>query len=119
VSNPPYIPTSVIDTLEKQVRDYEPRAALDGGTDGMEVCRLLLEGLPCLMRDGAALFMETGGAAQVTALAGLSGRRGLNFVRSFRDHRGIDRFMLWIKRAKDNKIYGADGCYKKHGQRMG
>jgi release factor glutamine methyltransferase len=110
VSNPPYIPTSVIDTLEKQVRDYEPRAALDGGADGLDVCRLLLRELPCLMKDGAALFMETGGVEQVTALAGLSGRPeyGLNFVRSFRDHREIDRFMLWIKQRKDNKIMRAD-----------
>ncbi|MDR3355470.1 MAG: peptide chain release factor N(5)-glutamine methyltransferase [Synergistaceae bacterium] len=99
VSNPPYIPTSVIDTLEKQVRDYEPRAALDGGADGLDVCRLLLRELPRLMKDGAALLMETGGAGQVTALAGLSrgSERGLKFVRSFKDHRGIDRFMLWIK----------------------
>ncbi|MDR1482235.1 MAG: peptide chain release factor N(5)-glutamine methyltransferase [Synergistaceae bacterium] len=103
VSNPPYIPTAVIDTLERQVRDYEPRVALDGGIDGLDVCRLMLVELPRLMKDGAAFFIETGGAGQVSELANLSGQagRGLDFIRSFEDHRGIDRFMLWIKSKKE------------------
>jgi release factor glutamine methyltransferase len=41
VSNPPYIATDVIDTLEPEVRDHEPRLALDGGADGLDAYRLL------------------------------------------------------------------------------
>ncbi|MFN3377774.1 MAG: methyltransferase, partial [Burkholderiaceae bacterium] len=41
VSNPPYIPTAVIDTLEPEVRDHEPRLALDGGADGLDAYREL------------------------------------------------------------------------------
>ena len=39
MSNPPYIPTGQIDSLEPEVRDFEPRAALDGGTDGQDFFR--------------------------------------------------------------------------------
>lgn len=42
VSNPPYIPTAEVDTLDIEVRDFEPRLALDGGADGLDVFRRLL-----------------------------------------------------------------------------
>lgn len=42
VSNPPYIPTADIETLDQEVRDYDPRAALDGGDDGLHVYRSLI-----------------------------------------------------------------------------
>ena len=43
ISNPPYIPTDVIEHLEPGVRDYEPRLALDGGPDGLEMVARLIE----------------------------------------------------------------------------
>ena len=51
LSNPPYIPTGVIPTLEPGVRDYEPHLALDGGADGLRVvARLIDQASPCSSR---------------------------------------------------------------------
>ena len=59
-SNPPYIPSAEILTLEPEVRLYEPRAALDGGTDGLDAYRTLAELLPRLLRPGAIAVLELG-----------------------------------------------------------
>ena len=60
VSNPPYIPTDVIPTLEPGVRDYEPHLALDGGDDGLRVvARLIAEAVP-LLKPGGHLILEIG-----------------------------------------------------------
>ncbi|MDR1650842.1 MAG: peptide chain release factor N(5)-glutamine methyltransferase [Synergistaceae bacterium] len=100
VMNPPYIPSETIKTLEVQVRDYEPRLALDGGPDGLDVFRKLLPGIPGLMKPGAPLAAETGGGGQLRELRALAERTApdLEFVNILPDHRSIDRFMLWRKR---------------------
>jgi release factor glutamine methyltransferase len=60
VSNPPYIPTCDIETLEPEVRDYDPRVALDGGCDGLEIYRVLIsESIRYLNPDGW-LLVEIG-----------------------------------------------------------
>ena len=60
VSNPPYIPKSVIDTLDPEVRDYEPKRALDGGEDGLDFYKILAkEGKNYLKRSGI-MFLEIG-----------------------------------------------------------
>jgi release factor glutamine methyltransferase len=63
-SNPPYIPTDVIPTLEPGVRDYEPHAALDGGPDGLRVVARLIEQAPALLRPGGHLVLEIGTAQE-------------------------------------------------------
>lgn len=60
LSNPPYIPTGEIDALEPDVRLYEPRAALDGGADGLDSYRSLAAILPRLLRPGAHALLELG-----------------------------------------------------------
>jgi release factor glutamine methyltransferase len=64
VSNPPYIPTAEIAGLQPEVRDYEPREALDGGPDGLDFYRSIIPAAPsCLEKDGW-LLLEVGiGAA--------------------------------------------------------
>ena len=59
-SNPPYIPTGQIDLLEPEIRLYEPRAALDGGPDGMMAYRSLAALLPRALRAGGLAFLELG-----------------------------------------------------------
>lgn len=97
ITNPPYIPTPEIAGLEPQVRDYEPREALDGGPDGLTLVTRLLHTLPNYMKHGAPLYLETGGEAQVRSLeaGAVQFVQNLKLLESFEDHWGIRRFMLW------------------------
>lgn len=58
VSNPPYVPTSVIDTLEKEVKLYDPLLALDGGPDGSNVVKRILDLLPRFLSPGGLAAIE-------------------------------------------------------------
>lgn len=60
VSNPPYIKTEEIDTLDKEVKDYEPRIALDGGEDGLDFYRRICEGAKQRLNGHGKLFLEAG-----------------------------------------------------------
>lgn len=60
LSNPPYIPASEIDALDPEVRLHEPRAALDGGADGLDSYRSLARILPRLLRPGGTALLELG-----------------------------------------------------------
>ena len=75
VVNAPYVPTSAIATMPPEARDHEPRSALDGGLDGLDVHRRVAAGAtPWLRRDGIVV-LETGRlqATRSTALLGLAG----------------------------------------------
>ena len=76
VSNPPYVPSSVVDTLTREVRAFEPRLALDGGTDGLDIFRRLLDEAPRMLRPGGLFACElfetaTEPAAEFCRAAGL------------------------------------------------
>jgi release factor glutamine methyltransferase len=75
VSNPPYIPTADIATLMPDVARYEPKRALDGGTDGYDAYRTILHDLPqCLQPGGVAVLeLGIGQAGTVAALAQAAG----------------------------------------------
>jgi release factor glutamine methyltransferase len=60
VSNPPYIPSREIELLEPEVRDYDPRDALDGGADGLDIYRSLIPSALACMNSGGWLFVEIG-----------------------------------------------------------
>jgi release factor glutamine methyltransferase len=60
VSNPPYIPTAEIETLQPEVRDHEPRLALDGGPDGLDAYRLLAPEILRVLRPGGQFAVEVG-----------------------------------------------------------
>jgi release factor glutamine methyltransferase len=60
VSNPPYIASSVIPTLDREVREHDPRLALDGGPDGLEPYRILLGETGRLLAPGGLLVVEIG-----------------------------------------------------------
>lgn len=70
VSNPPYIPTSDIESLEPEVRDHDPRIALDGGSDGLDFYRLLVRDAPLFLTAGGWLLLEVG-CGQAPDVAGL------------------------------------------------
>ena len=58
--NPPYIPSSVIETLEQEVKDYEPRLALDGGEDGMDIYRKIASEYKNYLNENGTLMLEIG-----------------------------------------------------------
>ena len=60
ISNPPYIPRGMIDTLQVEIARYEPRGALDGGADGTDVIRRIAAEAPAHLKNGAALVVEIG-----------------------------------------------------------
>ncbi|MGD0581168.1 MAG: peptide chain release factor N(5)-glutamine methyltransferase [Bryobacteraceae bacterium] len=72
VSNPPYIASAEIDALQREVREWEPRAALDGGPDGLAVYRRLIPDAARLLRPGGWLILEIG-ATQGESVPGLLG----------------------------------------------
>ena len=60
VSNPPYIPTRDIALLAPEVRDFDPRGALDGGADGLDAYRAIARQMPAMLRDNGVLIVEIG-----------------------------------------------------------
>jgi len=89
VSNPPYIPTSEIDSLQPEVR-YEPREALDGGPDGLAAYRRLLP----QARHLARLVAVEIGAGQSEAVARIAAEAGWDRIETVRDLAGIERVVL-------------------------
>lgn len=93
VSNPPYVPTDVIDSLAPEITDHEPRAALDGGPDGLRVIRRLVSEAPRWLEPGAPLVLETFGDAQAAEVARLMSAGGFIDVTTRRDLAGVTRFV--------------------------
>jgi len=60
VSNPPYIASAVVDGLERHIRDHEPRMALDGGVDGLDVLRAIVRDAVMVLRPGGWIYFEIG-----------------------------------------------------------
>ena len=93
VSNPPYIPSDAIATLPPEVRDHEPRAAIDGGGDGLAVIRRLVREAPAWLLPGAPLVLETAGGEQLDAVAALMLEAGFTHVATRCDLAGVTRFV--------------------------
>ena len=90
VSNPPYIPSRVIEGLAPEVRDHEPRIALDGSDDGLTFYRILAEEARNHLAEGGSIYMEIG-YDQSEAVEGLFRSGGYRDVRTFQDLAGQDR----------------------------
>ena len=90
VSNPPYIPTGVIPGLAPEVLS-EPRMSLDGGGDGLDVARMLVELSPSKLKKGGALIMELGGFQAKNLLAAMPASIWKE-KRTHKDLNGIERF---------------------------
>ncbi len=86
VSNPPYIPTSVIPTLEPGVRDYEPHRALDGGEDGLRVVAPLIAQAVTLLKPGGHLILEIGSDQDDAVRSLLAAQPALKLWPTVRDH---------------------------------
>ncbi len=90
VSNPPYIPARVIDTLAPEVKDYEPHLALDGGDDGLDIIRRIIDKAPDHLVRGGRLLLEIG-YDQGESVSALMREAGFADVEVIPDYAGLDR----------------------------
>ncbi|MEK4003993.1 HemK/PrmC family methyltransferase [Paenibacillus sp. FSL H3-0333] len=98
VSNPPYIPGGDIAGLQREVRDHEPRTALDGGGDGLDPYRRMMEQLPLLPAPPRLVGFELG-QGQAEQVAGLLRAAGhWDEIITIDDLAGIPRHVLGIAR---------------------
>jgi len=93
VSNLPYIPTAEWRRLERGVKDFEPRAALDGGADGLSLIRRLLPQAHRALEPGGRLFLEIGDRHGPAARA-LAAAAGFRDAETRPDLAGRTRFLL-------------------------
>jgi release factor glutamine methyltransferase len=98
VANPPYIPTAEIETLAPEVRDHDPRLALDGGADGLDAYRALAPQILRVLRPGGFFAVEIGPgqAGAVKTLFEAAGAEGLAVHRDLGDR---DRVVAGTKKA--------------------
>lgn len=90
VCNPPYIKSADIPKLQKEVREYEPRIALDGGDDGLDFYRRLAKEVRSYLAKDGMLLLECG-EGQAEEILKLFGRRDYAMV--LKDLSGVDRFL--------------------------
>ncbi len=93
VSNPPYIPSADIAALMPEVRDHDPRLALDGGADGLGAYRAILADLPRLLPPAGVAVLELG-FGQAGAVSELAGAQGFRVQDIRADLGGIPRAMV-------------------------
>lgn len=98
VCNPPYIPSAVIDTLDVEVRDNEPRMALDGGKDGLDYYRIIADQAGLHLKSGGVLALEIGcdQAADVKKL--LEDAKTYEGTRVIRDLAHLDRVIMTTRK---------------------
>ena len=90
VSNPPYIPTAEIDALAPEIAKHEPRLALDGGQDGLDIYRKLI---PAAAARATTAVLVEHGDGQHTAIADLMTAAGLTDVTEYKDLSGAVRVL--------------------------
>ncbi|MDD6936446.1 MAG: peptide chain release factor N(5)-glutamine methyltransferase [Clostridiales bacterium] len=90
VSNPPYVPSFEILTLDSSVRDYEPLGALDGGEDGLMFYRAIVRNWKGVLRPGGQLMFEVG-ETQADAVSDLMRGAGFRDIATVEDTAGVRR----------------------------
>ena len=101
VSNPPYIATDEIDTLDPEVKDHEPRLALDGGADGLDAYRQLAPEVLRVLRPDGLLAFEIG-HTQAEAVSAILEAVGAEDIRVHKDLATRDRVVTAAKKSLGN-----------------
>jgi release factor glutamine methyltransferase len=97
VSNPPYVSHVEISELPREIRDFEPHHALEGGPDGLAAIRHIIAEAPTVLCQAGALFMEMGaGQAEPVSALVLESQQYNNF-RILKDYSGIERVLVAVK----------------------
>ncbi len=97
-ANPPYIATAEIEGLQADIRDFEPRLALDGGDDGLDFGRRIVADAPDYLDAEGVLAIEIG-AGEAAAARAIFEARGFTHVRVDRDYGKIERVVSGIRPA--------------------
>ena len=96
VSNPPYIKSADIATLDTEVKDYDPMLALDGGADGYRDYKKLAERIPNWLKDGGYVLLEVG-IGQAETVVQIFQEKGLSLCEIAKDLSGINRCVILKK----------------------
>lgn len=96
VSNPPYIKSADIATLDTEVKDYDPMLALDGGADGYRDYKKLAERIPSWIKEGGYVLLEVG-IGQAEKVAQIFQEKGLSLCEIVKDLAGINRCVILKK----------------------
>jgi release factor glutamine methyltransferase len=94
VSNPPYIPSKVISSLDREVRDHDPHLALDGGADGLDAYRAIANGARPFLAKNGLIAVETGFDQRQT-VEQVFRKNGFLLVRARKDYGGHDRVQIF------------------------
>ncbi len=94
ISNPPYIPTATIPTLMREVKDNEPISALDGGTDGLDFYREIIENAHRHLNKRGVLMLEIGHDQKSSVESLLKDNGSYDNIRCYKDLPGNDRIMF-------------------------
>ena len=95
LSNPPYIPTAEIEKLMPEVKDHDPRMALDGDRDGLKFYRILAKEAPAFLKEGGSLFLEIG-AEQAEDVSALLAENAFKEVKVVKDLAELDRVVCAV-----------------------
>ncbi len=93
LTNPPYIPSAAIAGLSREVRDHEPHMALDGGEDGLDIVRRIIEQVPRYLKPSGLLLMEIGDDQGAEALSMALQTGAFREAGIIRDLAGKDRIL--------------------------
>lgn len=102
VCNPPYIASRDVEGLHPEVRDYEPKLALDGGRDGLDAYRLILTQVFAVLRDKALMAFETGAGQARSVLEMMtnpSSGEEFSRIEILRDLSGIERVVAGVRQS--------------------
>ena len=98
VSNPPYIPSAIVDTLPREVGGFEPRLALDGGQDGLDVFHRIVQTAEAALREGGLMAFELHEDCLQLAAQDQQVNEHFQDIRIVKDLTGRDRILLAIRK---------------------
>jgi release factor glutamine methyltransferase len=97
-SNPPYVSADELPRLMKEVRDFEPRLALDGGPDGLEFYRRLIDETPIHLNSGGRLLLEIGATQEDAVREMLVTNGSFEAISTHRDGQKLPRIIAAKRR---------------------
>ena len=97
-TNPPYLSRAEFSKLSPEIRDYEPRHALDGGSDGLAAIRPIIQEAAAVLSQAGALVMEIGAGQAESAITLVKDSRHYESYQIIKDYSGLDRVLLAVKK---------------------